>query len=250
MASHFTTLGFDSQDEQAFRDFIMHTAAHGEWLALPDGSAYVMWTPGAGIQMWAQVNADGGIIGLNPHFSGQGQMQVGLISRINRANDNALDGAFYGWAGAQEGGDPEQGDYPFVFDAPDFRIHDALALPVIVAVQLTAFAHTLKAYPDEETFRASETHMAAESCIPSGLFTVSLPGESVPPAAQVIFNGHVVAAAVLTNPHTSLTFHWARVKTLGGEYDVVADPAIVDGEIIPQGIVSVSGWVSGRVMPA
>ena len=55
---------------------------------------------------------------------------------------------------------------------------------------------------------------------------------------------------MLTNPHTSLTFHWTRVKTLGGEYDVVADPAIVDGEIAPQGVVSVSGWVSGRIMPA
>lgn len=243
MASHFSTLGFDLRDEQALRDFVMHTAVQGERLALPDGSAYVLWTPGAGIEMWTQVSADGSIIGLNPHFGGQARMRVGLTSRINGPNDNALDGAFHGWADAQEGGDPEQGAYPFMFDAPDFRIHDAMALPAIATVQLAAFAHTLTAYPDEEAFRAAETRMAAESCIPSGLF-------ADPPAPQVIFNGHVVAAAALTNPHTSLTFHWARVKTLGGEYDVVADPAIVDGEIVPQGILSVSGWVSGRIMPA
>lgn len=250
MANHFSTLGFDLRDNVAIRDFIMHTAVGGKWIVLPDGGAYVLWTPGAGIEMWTQVDPDRQIIGFNPHFGGQARIRVGLTSRISRPDDNALDGAFYGWAGVQEGGDPELGAYPFVFDTPDFRAHDEVALPAIVAVQLAAFAHTLKAYSDEEAFRASETHMAAESCIPSGLFTVSPPGETVPPASQVIFNGHVTAAALLTNPHTSLTFHWARVKTLGGEYDVVADPAIVEGEIVPHGVVSVSGWVSGRIMPA
>jgi hypothetical protein len=42
-------------------------------------------------------------------------------------------------------------------------------------------------------------------------------------------------------------FVWARVRTLGGEVEVAADPAIVRGEVVAGGIVTGSFWMTGRI---
>ena len=246
MASHMSSLGFRFSTEQEFVDLAMTAATQGEPIEAGDG-AYYRWTPGAGVELWAQADQDGKLIGLNPHFSGEARMRVGLIKPIARERDSALDGAFYGWAGAK-GNAPDEGQYPFAFDAPDFKRHATLALPAIVSVQLAAFAHELRAFENDEAFQAGETSedgetykMAPESCIPSGTF-------SDPPESTVIFNGHVLETAQVTNPHTQQTFWWARVRTLGGEFDVVADPEIVKGAIVVGGVIGGSAWLSGRIV--
>jgi hypothetical protein len=257
MPSHMTTLGFRASTNEEFADLAMTTATQGELVRVGSGT-YYHWSPGAGVELWTQVDEDGQIIGLNPHFSGAARMRVRLIERVAREVDSALDGAFYGWADPVED-DPEQddpaeddpaedGQYPFAFDAPDFKRHDTLTLPTIVNVQVAAFAHELRAFESDEAFQAGETSedsetfkMAPESCIPSGTF-------SDPPESTVIFNGHVLETAQLTNPHTQLVFWWARVRTLGGEYDVVADPEIVKGTIVQGGVIGGSAWLSGLII--
>lgn len=57
--------------------------------------------------------------------------------------------AFHGWADPDDG-NPESGAYPFVFDAPDYILHDAVKLPAVFDVQLAAFAHELDAYASDE----------------------------------------------------------------------------------------------------
>jgi hypothetical protein len=52
----------------------------------------------------------------------------------------------------------------------------------------------------------------------------------------------------VTNPHTQQAFWWARVRTLGGEFDVVADPEIVEGTIVQGGVIGGSAWLSGRIV--
>jgi hypothetical protein len=238
-----STLGFRMRGRDDFADLTMHAVTAGKATEISDGSAYRVWSPGEGIELWAQLDPHGRIIGLNPHFSGQARMQVRITQRVARPLDNALDGAFYGWAGASIDG-PGSGDYPFVFDAPDFRAYDALRLPAIVSVQLAAFAHSLTAYPDDQTFHEhgteSDMRMAAESCIPSGTF-------SDPPKSEILFYGHVLKTATLTNPFSALSFHWALVRTLGGDVDVIADPEIVKGMIVEHGVVGGVAWISGRV---
>jgi hypothetical protein len=245
MASHMSSLGFRFSTEQEFVDLAMTAATQGEPVQF-SGGTYYRWSPAGGVELWAQVDEDGQIIGLNPHFSGAARMLVKLIERVAREDDSPLDGAFYGWADPVED-DLEDGEYPFAFDAPDFKRHDELTLPAIVNVQLAAFAHELRAFENDEAFQAGETSeagetfkMAAESCIPSGTF-------SDPPESTVIFNGHVLETAQLTNPHTERTFYWARVRTLGGEFDVVADPEIVEGAIVVGGVIGGSAWLSGRI---
>jgi hypothetical protein len=242
MPNHMTTLGFRASTNDEFADLAMIAATQGERVQV-SGGTYYRWSPGAGVELWAQADQDGRLIGLNPHFGGAARMRVGLIERVAREHDSALDGAFYGWADPEEN-DLENGQYPFAFDLPDFKGHDGLALPAIVTVQIAAFAHNLSAFESDEAFHAhepGEMKMAAESCIPSGTF-------SSPPQSTVIFNGHVLEAAQLTNPHTQQIFWWARVRTLGGEYDVVADLEVVEGTIVQSGVIGGSVWLSGRII--
>jgi hypothetical protein len=234
-----SSIGFPFSTNEEFADLAMTAATQGKPVQV-SGGTYYRWSPGAGVELWAQADQDGRLIGLNPHFGGAARMRVGLIERIAREHDSALDGAFYGWADPEEN-DPENGQYPFAFDLPDFKRHGRLALPAIVSVQLAAFAHSLSAFESDEAFRSGETHMmAAESCIPSETF-------SSPPQSTVVFYGHVLEAAQLANPHTERTFCWARVRTLGGEHDVVADPEIVKGAIVQGGVIGGSVWLSGLI---
>src|SRR3989475_11434268 len=68
-----------------------------------------------------------------------------------------------------------------------------------------------------------------------------------PPNPEIMFCGTVQDTSRLTNPITGHPFFWARVRTLGGELDVVADPAIVKGTIKKNGIIGSMSWLSGRI---
>ena len=47
-----------------------------------------------------------------------------------------------------------------------------------------------------------------------------------PPQARAIFSGRVLDASVLTDPSTGALFWWARVRTLGGDIELV-DPGVL-----------------------
>ena len=246
MPSHLSSIGFSAQAE-ALERYIARAAVEGEAIAV-DGGRYVKWPAGQDAQLWLQVSRSDLLVGLNPHFTGQGRMHVGLTSRVTRSGDNVLDGAFHGWANP-DSDDANSGAYPLVFDTPDHDVYRAVKLPIVLDVQLSSFAHRLDAYPSDEAFYDSqqrEPKFAAESFIPSGLFK---PTEDAidPPRAYAIFTGHVLRTALLTNPATEARFHWAWVRTLGGEVDVVADPEVLNGRLVEGGVVSGSFWLSGQL---
>jgi hypothetical protein len=125
---------------------------------------------------------------------------------------------------------------------------------------VAAFARTLTCWPDEAAYTAAEEvkwggskgpdgqavrGFAAESFIPSGMFALD-PSKPHTPRAEAIFTGHVLSTEVLLNAQTGRSFHHARVKTLGGEFDVVADPEVVKGEPVAGGVVQGSFWLTGR----
>ena len=175
-------------------------------------------------------------------------MRVKLVNRVIHLKDTVLEGAFYGWANPL-GGVTTDGDYPFCFSAPDYRLHDKVRLPSEVTVQLAAFPNEILAFENQEAMRSSNTwmnQMAPESCIPSGLF---LPGGGTidPPKPQMMFCGTVQETSRLTNPVAGQQFCWARVRTLGGELDSVVDPTIVKGTIKKNGTVGSMCWLSGRI---
>jgi hypothetical protein len=176
-------------------------------------------------------------------------MRVGITAQIHRPNDTPLDGAFHGWVNPQ-GNVPEDGDYPFVFDAPGFATYSEFSPPYIAEAQVTAFAHEITFYESPEAFSAAQSNekirFASQSFFPSGLFAPD--GTTTDsPEAMAIFTGHVVDAAVEENSITGASFYWALIETLGGKYDVVVDRALLPQVPATGGVLSGTFWLSGRL---
>lgn len=245
MPSHFSAIGFPVKTREEFGDLALRAAEEGREIQMKQGF-YACWSPGAGVQLWAQADPNRQLIGCNPHFSGPGRVPVAVTAALP-SDDYPLDGSFHAWAAPGE--KPEDGTYPFVFDAPDFRLAaEEDVYPRRAMVQVAAFAEELTCYPDETAFTQAKTGdrpgFAPESFIPSGLFV----GEGERPRAAAVFTGRILHAERRANPVTGMEFYWLSVRSYGGVYDVVADPAFFQQPPVAGGIVQGSFWLSGRLL--
>jgi hypothetical protein len=246
MPNHFEAVGFPIRDREQMGAFAVRAADEGVPVRTADGD-YHRWAPGAGAELWALLDGNS-IVGLTPHFAGATSLRVGIVGRVVHPDDLPLEGCLHAWVNPPDDGDADTGEYPLVFAVPDFRALDGLALPARARVQVAAFAHDLDVYASEEAYmdgQASELKFAAESFIPSGMFTDD---EDAPPTPHAMISGVVLAAEQRTNPAGD-SFWWMHVRTLGGEIDVVAGTALVDAAPVPGGVVSGSFYLSGRVTP-
>jgi hypothetical protein len=251
MPSHFSTIGFPGETQEDFLALAKQTLKNGTPYPSPRGT-YALWSAGEGVELWVQLSLTNKLVGLSPHYSGLSRQTVALGVRITRPDENDMEGGFQAWSNPPAD-DLENGDYPFVFDAPDFARHAELGLPIVQKVQLAAFAHELQAFASEEAYQAAqpeEPRFAPRSFFPMGLFNTpaEAEGEISAPAALAMFAGEVRQVAHKRNPVTGQGFYWILVDTFGGEIDVVADPEVVEGEIVPGGIVKGSFWLSGRIL--
>jgi hypothetical protein len=253
MPSHFSTIGLPFASNEQLGGLLESLIEHTETLGWRKGgwnefNRYHRWSSNCGAELWIQVASNNEIIGVNPHFVGESTVRVGLTAKVSRPGESGGDGAFHGWA-QPTGDDPDSGCYPFVFDAPDFCCHENIAMPSIANAQIAAFAHELTIFSSEEEYDASQTgemKFASQSFIPSGLFSPS--GESTqPPQAQAVFTGHILKTEYRTNEVSGVRFLWAKVETLGGVYDVVADCELVTTTPVVGGILSGAFWLTGRL---
>ena len=246
MASHLSTIGIKTKDKNEFNEYFEKAYERGEHIKTDKGT-YVKWSMGNGVELWWQLDKKNNPIGFNPHFVGSAKMTVKITKNIVRKKHTKLDGAFYGWADPSEKCD---GTFPFVFDSPDAATYGKVKLPQVVTVQLAAIAHGIEVFEDEDDFDKSQNQdakFASESFIPCGLFNPN--GKPTnQPEAKAIFNGRVIETIELINPETNINFIWAKVKTLGGEIDVIIDPTILSGKVIKGAIVSGLFWISGRII--
>lgn len=246
MANHFSALGFNVHSKHELGALANYALQEGAQIESLNGD-YIWWSPGRGIELWFQINPQKRVMGMNPHFSHNARMTVGLTQLITRSTFNQMEGAFYGWANPQEGGD---GDYPFVFDLPDFDLQRHLVLPAVKQVQIAAFAHELTIFANEASYTASQPQLAPQAFVPIGLVQ-KIDGEEIPddarPTAMAILSGRIITSEQLKNPFTNLPFHWAKIETFGGEVDLVAASELVTTELRVGGIVHGTFWLSGRI---
>ncbi len=244
--SNLSDIGFPVQNEQDVNVLITETIRYVESIKCPQGF-YLRFADASGAEIYLQGNNQQEIIGFNPHFDGKSRRKVNLTKAIER-DSSELDGGFHAWANPSG----DSGDYPFVFDVPDFRIVPNYQLPQVREIQLTAFAsNDFKIFADEESYKnkqEGEPKFASKSFVPSGLF---LPDDSAtpiePPRPIGIFSGEIKAFDLKTNELSGEKFYWFLVETLGGETDVVADVKLISGEPNIGGIVSGQFWLSGKI---
>jgi hypothetical protein len=244
VADNLACIGFLVEDMEEFGELAHRTVEEGEEIAA-DGGSYFRWAPGGGGELWAQMRR-GRITGFNPSFAGDATMRVGITREHGARSMSPLDGMLYGWAAPQDPDDPESGEFPFHFEVPDLRAGEPLDLPVLADVGLVVFAAAIETFPDEEAFAAAQDDppFAAESFIPVGSFAED------GPVADSLAHGVVLDASVRTNAATGATFTHARIRTLGGELDVVAATEDLPDAPAPGAIVRVGGWTTGRVRSA
>ena len=246
--SNLSDIGFPVQSEQDVNVLITDTIKYVESIRCPQGF-YLRFADSSGAEIYLQGNVEQELVGFNPHFDGISRRKVGLSRKIER-DSSELDGGFYAWANPTD--DAESGEYPFVFDVPDFRLTEINDFPALKNIQLTAFAsNDFKIFASEDEFRADENwnQTAAKSFIPSGMF---LPDdertEIEPPRPIGIFTGEIIEFSLKTNELSNEQFYWFLVETLGGEVDVVADIKLVPVEPQIGGIVSGQFWLSGKIV--
>jgi hypothetical protein len=102
MPSHFSTIGIPlkpQQDElsalaqKVAKDCVRHDTENG---------CYLQWSSPSGAVLWLQLDPANNLIGMDPHYSGQSRITVGLLQRVVRPGCTELEGAFYGWAKPEE----------------------------------------------------------------------------------------------------------------------------------------------------
>lgn len=206
-----------------------------------------------GAELWLQADRRRRLMGANPHFTGPGRLEAALTGRVQRPGESELDGALEGWAAPALPGRPDSGQYPLVFDVPDAARHLGLTFPRSEPVQVAAFAHELTLWPDEAAYLAAPPagdpakagpRLAVRSFVPTGLF-----GDSQdPPRAEAALTGVVQEAARRVNELTGDVFWWILLASLGGTFDVVADPELVKTPIRPGAVAQGTFWLSGRLV--
>lgn len=261
MASNMSTLGFDYEEQAEFADAMSKLANETVERLSSSRGEYAIWRSRTGAELWFHLSAedeDGAreILGLTPYFEGRSDNQMSLTHAIRRPDDNPLEGAFYGWMNPDA--ETGEGSYPVVFDAVDFAAQGDREPPLLVGVRMTGFAREVQGYPTAEAYTAAAAEggqrleLAPQAFIPTGLFAAASEagdGEaSAPPSSNAVFTGRVAAHELLTNEETGQRFHWLLVESLDARFDVVADPAVVAGDIAVGGTVECACWMIGRIL--
>ncbi len=247
--SNLSNIGFPVKTDEDVNQVIMDVLPHLERIPCPPRGFYYKFEDESGAQLYLQGNTAQDIIGFNPAFKGKSRRKVGLTSGIER-DTSELDGAFEGWSGPEKEGDIENsGEFPFVFDVPDFRLHEDIKLQTIIDLELAAFAsddfrvfETEKAYLESQT---DEPKLSARSFFPFGVIADE---EPVPPQAHCGLAGKIKEFEQRSNSLTKKNFCWFLVETLGGEIDIVADPKLVGDDPKVGGIVNGSFWLTGKIV--
>ena len=250
--SNLSDIGFPTPDEQAINEMIMHVLEVAQPVQTSHGF-YLVYTDSSGAEIYLQGNFNQELVGFNPHFAGKSRRAVALTRAIER-DSSELDGGFYAWANPPEDSG-EAGDYPFVFDVPDFRMVENSEFPRLAEIQLTAFAsNDFKVFAGEEDYQnsqESELKYASKMFVPSGLFAFDEKDNSVDLSVVRpvgMFAGEIREFELKTNELSGENFYWFLVETLGGDTDIVVDPKYVPTEPKIGGIVSGQFWLSGRIL--
>ena len=262
VASDLSAVGFMTRTQQDLMDLAEFAAEHGRSITASLGR-YVVWPSESGEQLWLQINREGRLVGLNPHFVGPSRIRVGIVEMM-RDQSQLMEGCLSCWADPRND-DPESGTYPLVVDLPDFDTSTlGMELPRIATLQVAAFARDLRCWPDDAAYELAEFEQgeprrppsrvrgfAVESFIPSGMFGMT-EGQTGPTSSRAIaiFTGHVLSANLRTNGYSRKSYWSIHTQTLGGQYDVVADPEVVGDPPLTGGVIQGTFWLTARLIGA
>jgi hypothetical protein len=212
---------------------------------------YSKWSSKTGAELWIHVNKSNEIIGVNPFYDGESNYSAGIINKIDGKGVNDFEGLLYCWADPVDD-EPESGYYPFAFDCVNIYAIEKMKLPCIKSIKLSAFAHELEIYSDENDYylkQTSEHPYASKSFISSGLFSPNengdVPSEIIP---EAVFTGIILDHKRYVNELTGKKYYWIKTETYGGIIDVVADTEFVVCDLNINGVISGTFYICGKII--
>jgi len=242
MISTLSSLGFGTGSEQ---EFITLAERLATTVPVVPGDPYAVWQSPSGAELWFHVSPDGTeIVGFTPFFAGESRVPVRLTARYP-GNANTPHEGIVAAELAPEPGLP--GIHPLVYESVDTLRHRTLSLPSEGHARIVGFAHQVKAFAsaaDFEAARASDLTFAPQSFVPLGLFA----GADAPPSAAALIVGRLARHREAVNEITGQPFHALFVEGLDASYDIVADPAAVEGALAAGGTVEVTCTLFGRLL--
>lgn len=245
MPNHMTAVGFPVNGDVEFNHYAVITQFNGQLIETGAG-AYRRLAAGSGVELWLEEDDQGTLKQMNPHFFGTARMRVRIVNRVVTPRGATVNNAFEAWADPEGDYGDEPGAFPFVFDSPDFHLYDSMELPTIEEVQIAAFAEDVSVYRSEAELRAADTgalEYAVESFVPLHHFA----GEGAMSVAYAKISGRVIETRMIENQRTPESFCWARLRTYGGELDMVADHALLERTPEEGDIIFGYFWLSGRI---
>ena len=256
MANNLSCIGFDFDDAEEFQAKMLELATATVERVPCEAGDYGIWRSRTGAEIWLHVPMLGtednaaDIAGLTPFFEGTCETGIEIEARVNRADDNAFEGAFHAWVLSAADGSQS---FPVIFDAVDFAAHGARETPFQVHARLVGFVHAGEAFADLGAFEAASNAgsdgiaFAPKAFIPVGMFMDE--GEETGEMSSVmLLTGEVVEHRLATNEASGGMFHAIVLDTLDMRIDLVAAPEAISGEIRTGGYLRVSGQMFGRLI--
>jgi len=246
--SHMSAVGF-AMTPEALHERVLQAAQDAPRFDTPIG-AYLHWAlptgPGAGVELWLQVNAVNQIVGCNPHYAGQGRLEAAIIETVT-APGRPLDGHCFGWAAPRDPDNPYSGIHSIAANLPDFAyVDERILIPPVVTLQIAAFASYMEHFPTETAFVESEwgRRIGAQSATETWQ-QVEIDGL---PQPEVFLSGKVIASEAQVNPATGQEFQTLVLRTEAGTIDVVSDLATSPRRPAVGTVAAGSFWLSARVI--
>lgn len=250
--SNLSDIGFPASGDEEIFSMIQSVLPFVRSVPCKQGFYYIFTDEESGAEMYLQANHSQELIGFNPHYAGKSKRKVALTKTIER-DSSELDGGFEAWANPIDENGEISGDYPFVFDVPNFQTIENLQFPHLAEIQLTAFAsNDFQIFASETDYynsQENEPKFAAKSFVPIGIFQPDGSEDSINSSRPIgQFTGEIKEFDFVTNSVSGEKFYSFLVDTFGGEVDVVADPKLIPSEPQIGGIVSGQFWLSGRLI--
>lgn len=200
---------------------------------------YVNYVDKSGAEVQIVVDEANNLMSLNPYFKGKSEIE-GVLERIVR-DDIHHEGGFI--VKCNDSGT----EFPIYFNNKDvYEYEDKnIKLPQIKKIQLSVFPREIKFFEDILDPEFITTRLSERSFTSSGLF---LDENNKNERPEAIISGKVISVEEHKNAFSGLLFLSIVAETLGGEIDIVVDPAIL--QKFPKVGDTFAGqfWVSGRII--
>lgn len=261
MCTRLHAIGFACEMDRATADSIAELSRTASKTVTCAAGEYRIWRSSAGAEIWLhyprpsaapgskrQLEPVDDLRGLSVYHRGSSSLTL-RIDGVTCLKTNPLDGVCLATIEARKGrGRPA----PFTFELLGAAA-EQIPRPTRAKVALTGLAHRVWAFPTEQDYLAETP---PRRLLGRGALTVVKP-EEVPdvkliyrtkPGTLWLVTGTVKRSIRLVNPITGAPYVWMSLDTDRGDIDLVANPAVIEGDVSSGHTIQTLAAMVGRVI--